>query len=186
MIIPLWCIKITIIKQTCRQFLVKCPECGKLTPNYNMVNFLARYVICPLPKCHVISFLAFVPIGFESLNLKRVISFLMIFNDQKKQIKTQNNQSKLFCFTFPSFLWFQFQNHWFFPFSPRCRGRLCCGRLRRGAAVCHRNVARRPQRGAAGSAAERWSHPEMRQGSHGRSMKIWWSEDNMNKSIIIV
>ena len=182
MIIPLWCIK---IKQTCRQFLVKCPESGKLTPNYNMVNFLARYVICPLPKCPVISFLAFVSIGFESLNLKRVISFLMIFNDQKEQIKTQFNQSKLFCFTFPFFLWFQFQNHWFFPFSPRCRGRLCCGRLRRGAAVCHEHVARRPQHGAAGSAAERWSHSEMRKGSHGRSMKICWSEDNMNKSIIV-
>ena len=184
MIFPLWCIKITITKQTCRQFLVKCPESGKLTPNYNMVNFLARYVICPLRKCHVISFFAFVLIGFESLNLKGVISFFLIFNDQKEQIKTQNNSISQ-SYSVSLFHLFQFQNHWFFPFSPRCRGRLCCGRLRRGAAVCHGNVARRPQHGAAGSAAERWSHPEMRQGSHGRSMKICWSEENMNKSIMV-
>ena len=152
-----------------------------------MVNFLARYANMSIAEvsCHLIPcILILIPCirfnWFFKFELKTRDLFL---NEQKPNKNTQKKKHSFFQFSIFSLV--SVSKSLISPFSPRCRGRLCCGRLRRGAAVCHENVARRPQHGAAGSAAKRWSHPEIwRQGSHGgRSMKI--HEDKIYRCILV-
>ena len=156
-----------------------------------MVNFLARYVNMSIAEvsCHLIPCIYLIPC---ILILIPCIRFNWFF---KSELKTRDlflneqdpnkNTKKSILFQFSIFSLVSVSKSLISPFSPRCRGCLCCGRLRRGAAVCHENVARRPQHGAAGSAAKRWSYPEIwRQGSHGgRSMKV--HEDKIYRCILV-